>query len=432
MISCFLKGGDLTPDCVQWVVASTEGHNWHIVDTDRDFISWSISPNQGKRLKALAAKGPVMLHAECNAKRCVSIVPMVTGILPGKKKEEVWLTAHLYEPMIDDNSSGVASVIESFRFLKSQGTPEYTLRAVFAMEMYGFAAFAAQHELPLRDRVLGGCNYDGIYYKKLNLVPSGTGNPFYGNAILRLFYEENKEETSPELAFNNAAKYYDDIHLSDPTVGVNQFWPLHLGFPLWHNSFQDKNMLEKELYKGCVSVNTTLIDALANPTMLLAENAVKVLTSDLAYYGEKAPKYPSPKGYFLRRANNMLASLKDFVRPLGKAPDTTLFEEEMKRLLATLPEGEKTLPGGPIYSRACAGFPNDLRKFPPEKRNMKADFIYGAFSHILANMDGKTSMEELIERASYEEEIPTFSKEEKDHFYFVAEELAKYGYLKKE
>ena len=52
VISCFLKGGDLTPDCVQWVVASTEGHNWHIVDTDRDFISWSISPNQGKRLKA--------------------------------------------------------------------------------------------------------------------------------------------------------------------------------------------------------------------------------------------------------------------------------------------------------------------------------------------------------------------------------------------
>lgn len=432
LISSFLRGGDLTPDNLQWVTASTEGRQWHIIDTDRDFISWSISPNQGRRLRLLAEKGPIMLHCECNAKRCISSVPIVTGIIPGKKKEEVWLSAHLYEPLIDDDSSGVATVIETFHLLKAQGTPEYTIRAIFAMELYGFAAYAARFPLPLREKVLGGCNFDGSYAKKVQCVLSGTANAFYGNAILRLFCEENKGETHPEIVYRATGKYFDDISLSDPTVGVNQFWPLVHDTPFWHNSIQNKDMLDMEYYKGSAALNITLIDALANPDMALAERAVEILTKDLASYGEKAKKYPSPQRYFSRRADNMLASLKDFARPLGEAPDTTLFEKEAERILSALPEGEKTLPGGPVYSRACPGLPNDLRKFPLEKRNFGADFLYGAFSHILANMDGKSSLEELIERASYEEEIPAFSKEEKDHFYFVAEELAKYGYLNKE
>lgn len=431
IVSCFLRGAELYPDSFQWVVASTETRSWHVTKKDRDFISFCISPNEGTRLRTAADVGPVLLHAESDGKRFETKMSYVTGIIPGRRKEEVWLTAHLYEPLADDNSSGIAAVVETMRQIHSKGMPEFTVRAIFAMEVYGFAAYAASRNLPLHKEVIGGCNYDGIYHKKINFTPAGPALPYFGNAILRLLYHTLRNGDIPEVTISRTGHYFDDIWISDPTIGVPSVWPIHADMNIWHNSIQDIDYIKPDLLRRASAIYMAIADALANPSEKIASDAADAVIGILPALRAEAEKFDDKAEAFAYLTGVQRKHLADFGRILDDfavQPLLAAFDAAAQDAAAGLPcikahdEIEKQ------YRRLVPGIPCDLCLATDEYRYCDLDFMYEGFSFILTGMDGKTPFETLLRRAEYEEGRP-FSEEEKDRYRKQAEYLVKWGYI---
>lgn len=143
IITDHLVGRYKSPDCVEWCNGCTEGNHWHVIEGDRDFIGFSVSPRMGNKIRSLAGSTELKARIECDARRHTGVIPAVTALLPGRRKEEFWVIAHAFEPFLDDDSAGVTAGIELMRLLSQLGPLEYSLRIIFTMELYGFAAFHA-------------------------------------------------------------------------------------------------------------------------------------------------------------------------------------------------------------------------------------------------------------------------------------------------
>ncbi|MCM8768695.1 MAG: hypothetical protein NC911_03300 [Candidatus Omnitrophica bacterium] len=91
--------------------ACTEGNHWHVREDERPFLGFSVSPRMGDLLCSTIRKGIVVAKATSNGKLLAGEVDLVTGLLPGAETRELWLMAHLYEPMPDDNSAGLIAAI---------------------------------------------------------------------------------------------------------------------------------------------------------------------------------------------------------------------------------------------------------------------------------------------------------------------------------
>ena len=130
VISDFSFNQQDAPGGILWNTAFTEHDNWHVNADDRDFIAFSIPPATGTMLRKAVSCGEVKLLVESDARREESTFDLVTALIPGKRKEEFWIYAHLYEPLANDNSSGVASAIETARLIMQQGNMEFSLRLI--------------------------------------------------------------------------------------------------------------------------------------------------------------------------------------------------------------------------------------------------------------------------------------------------------------
>ena len=129
---------------------------------------------------------------------------------------EYRLSIFYVDRLLDDDSNGVIAGIEVAKQIMAMGTPEYSLRLIFAMELYGFAAFHAN----FKGKVIGGANLDtlpgGSHYQ-FNVVPPITTKPFHGLEFLDEFCGAFHsiipcKKTSPEC--------FDDMFLSE-IVGID-------------------------------------------------------------------------------------------------------------------------------------------------------------------------------------------------------------------
>ena len=121
-----------SPDTLQWANAATESGNWHVTAEDRPFIGFAVTPRTGDLIRRI---GNARVRVECDGRRYVGVEPMVTALVPGKSTKEVWLFAHLYEPLLNDDSAGVSTAIEVARMLMAGPKTRYSVRLVFALEM---------------------------------------------------------------------------------------------------------------------------------------------------------------------------------------------------------------------------------------------------------------------------------------------------------
>ena len=438
LISCFSKGAERFPDSIQWVVASTSGPHWHPVKGDRNFISFSISLALAERLRKSASQGDFYVLAESDGKRYEGVLPFVTGIIPGRRKEEVWLSAHLYEPLADDNSTGIAAVLESARTILANGTPEFTVRLLFGMEVYGFAAYAALRGVPLHKEVLGGINYDGVCCKKIGFYPAGGALPWYGNILLkRIFNSLTGYIKSPQLTYTSCGRYFDDISISDPTVGVPAVWPLNMDMSIWHNSSQTPESVDRKLFKDSALLNILFANLISSPVKEMVDSAVDAMTKELEDFKGKLDKYvyTSRKERFLAKAALFRKDIKHFAISSG--------EEYVEKLLAGFDEKVAVLSGNlsdcakefAILSglenlfpvRLSAGLPNDLKKVP-EKERTPIGVMYDPLAVMFAEADGKKSVKDLLLAAQYqsdEEWDEEGIKKMLDRFMF----FVKWGYL---
>ncbi|MBQ9087340.1 MAG: DUF4910 domain-containing protein [Lentisphaeria bacterium] len=416
-VSDYAMNSNTRPDGIQWCNAYTEHNNWHVNSGDRPFIAFAISPANGKKLRQSLDSGSVICHISSDARRVESTVDVVTALVPGKSKKEFWILAHLYEPLSNDNSSGVAAAIETARAIMAQGTPDYSLRIVFGLELYGFCAYAHHRgNRCLADEVIGGCNYDAMYLHpgwKIKLCNAGAGTPTFANLILQeLFDTLQGEQDVPELLFYDSfdAMYQDDSSLSDSTTGVATVWPLRLqdGTALWHNSEQDMSYIgKKEFTIGC-AINTTIVDSCVNPRMEVAQNFPA--NAGAALKKELARAVGSQKEHLLRRKDILCANAGTLDERFDEIKQrvNAVLEEEFAKLE---PQLNDEIPHSPwrdyaeliTVSRVTTGFPYDLAALPPrERRGLPGAVIYGPLGVMLANMDGKRDLATVIRRAEHE------------------------------
>ncbi len=443
IISDYLKGRYQTPDARMWVNACTEGSHWHIEDDDRDFIGFSVPPRTGDMIRFAANQpGELMAKVECDGMRYEGQLPLVTALIPGESSEEIWVLAHLFEPLADDDSAGVINAIASAAQVMMNGRMRYSLRLLFAMEMYGFAAYAATRGDYLHKEVIGAVNLDTPLTTvggTVNLIPSGPAIPFYGNVPLKLL-AESLQGIDPDFNISLAphGAYGDDQLLSDATVGVPTSWSGgDNAEKLWHNSNQDMAMVSPEmLVKGC-ALNAAYLQSLVDPDPGMLAYGLKFARQELKAAADE-PLALDKCGQLTHLYNLKMAELGDFAR-FTQPEEVNSAREQLtvyfNELLATLPES--SAPQGKwrkyaqsmICCRKTTGFPHDLEKVPKSERFELPDYvIYGPFANVLSNMDGKKDMMQLIAEAEYETGSVFSESTIKRHLTAICR-LAEYGYL---
>lgn len=440
-ISDYAMNADEAPDGIQWCNAYTETGSWHITADDRPFIGFSVTPETGKLLRGAISRGEVIAHVECDAVRFETTVDLVTALIPGKRKEEFWIFAHLYEPLSNDNSSGVASAIETARLISADGTPEFSLRLLFGLEHYGFAAYASTRGDNLSDLVIGAIDYDAMYLKKswgINFNSAGPATAFYGNYFFEEFANAlNGKPDMPQMDFHEsyATMYDDDSFLGDSTTGVPTIWPIRYGKNFWHNSKQTFDYVEPEAFIVGTAINCTIVDAIINPQPEYIKCALPLAKECLKR--EMNHVTGSAREHMQRRFDICIRDMKNFNRFVSESDIAPMIDEltafytgltaslsDEKPVSAARDLADKIIP-----TRLTTGFPFDMANVPFKQRRPLPDrVLYGPLSNILADMDGKKSLGELIRMA--EHETRQLLNDEKIHeqiqaiFY-----LSKYGYI---
>ena len=374
IISDFLQGRYEHPDALQWVTACTEGSNWHVQCDDRDFIGFSVTPRMGAKIRELAGNGNLKAKIECDGRRYAGKLPAATALIPGQRAEEVWLLAHTFEPLLDDDSNGVIAGIEIARQIMSMGTPEYSLRLIFAMELYGYAAFHAN----FKGKVIGAANLDSLppnSHNIVSLIPPISSVPFHGVKILRAMAETFHDILPLEW---KKPECFDDMSLSDSTTGVPTVWFLKSSKPdvvnLWHNSAQtDPGFLEPEVF-----ADYTALAAVWFHSVLFSTNVAAEL-----------PKFEQKE---------IFSPWRDYARKQ-------------------------------IYARAQVGLPHNLVRIPKDQRRPLPDSVlYGPMSSILSAMDGKKNLAQIILETEADRQV-TLDDGQIKKYIDALNYLADWGYL---
>jgi aminoglycoside 3-N-acetyltransferase len=455
--SC-LRGQYETPDAVSWHNASTEGPQWHVHDDDRPFIGYSVSPRTGDSLRAAARQGEVLARAESDGRRYAGEIDVVTGIVPGEDPREIWLLAHLYEPLLDDNSIGVVGSIAIARMLRQMidagaiPRPRFTLRLVFGAEAYGPSAYAAHRGSVLREQTIGALNFDGVPVKvqrsgRVALSPAAL--PFFGDYLLEDIVRGSRRALGLSLRFHESGYYGDDTLLSDPTVGLPTLWVIH-DIDLWHNSSQDTSILDLPATKKYLALYAVWLERMltldretAGPILRRAEKLAK---GRLRREADRLRALPAggqetvqAMAFACRREIGRLTDFRRILPEESLAGTLASVERYAKRTLAAierLPGGSTPAPSLPeriaadiIPARTAPGFPHDLHRIPKaERRALPGHAIYGPLANILAGMDGRKTLREVMTEVGWERGR-SLTPGEMRQYIGAVEYLTEYGYL---
>ena len=211
----------------------TNGHGdigWYNLKEDPVAPIFSVSPKKGIELIQMMEKGKVVLHGVMNTKLYDGEIYTVTATIPGKSEDEFALLGHLYEPFKSDDSQGFGVGVEVAIMLKKLiddgilPQPEKTLRLIFSMERYGYAAFFASHD----KKILAAASIDSFTCKAseavgstFSFVLSPLSCPFFGDML----FNEAMKTFCPEIPFRfNPGGLSDDCWMGEPTVNIPANW----------------------------------------------------------------------------------------------------------------------------------------------------------------------------------------------------------------
>lgn len=455
-----------TPDAVSWVNACTEGMHWHVQSDDRPFICFSVTPRVCDKLRHAANVGEVVALVESDGNRHEGVLPAVTASVPGRQKKEFWLMAHLYEPLSDDNSTGVVAAIEMVRIIKKMIAEkelpelEFSIRLVFSAEMYGFAAFADHMGGYLGDKTIGAVNLDSLMAgnpnQKLHVYLAAPGSPFFGNALLEMFVDDcTSKDNFPVAKFYESGWYDDDTFLSDKTVGLPTAWFIGREKIFWHNSMLTMATIDMDIFaRTCATIGTwiasvTTLNKEKLPEIVgragayalrhINEEYRRILTqSDCCRYADASERMKYRLQIDVERLNDFkdIASVPEIDHAINIA--TKAAEQLIEELKNKMPSAKKNETASEkwfsyastiIPSRTTIGFPYDQIKAPKnQRRDLPDRIIYGPFSRVLSNMDGKKNLQRVIQEAEWEENC-IFTDAKIKKYIGAIMYLADYGYL---
>lgn len=212
----------------------TNGHGhigWYHLKEDPVVPVFNVTPKVGIELVKLLSKGKVVLHGEMDTKIYDGQIYTVTATIPGESEDEFALLGHLYEPFYSDDAQGFAVGLEVALLLKrliDDGIlpkPKKTLRLIFSMERYGYAAFFAQHD----KRILAAMSIDTVTCEAGETLNNGfiisqspLSGPFFGDMLfdkaMGSFCADMKWKFIP-------GNLSDDCWMAEPTMDMPTNWP---------------------------------------------------------------------------------------------------------------------------------------------------------------------------------------------------------------
>ena len=212
----FLSGNDY-PDSIRWF-NGTGRFGWYPLAEDRRLPLFSVSANTGRMLLKRSETEKISLHGVMNSRIYSGKIYTVTAVIPGKSAQEYALFSHIYEPFAADNAIGFGAICAIGKAVKDvYGTPERTLRAVFSMELYGFAAFVS--DSVRASRIAGALNMDAINHKKQRLLAfmdSPLCAPWFGDWVIPEILQKELPDTTFIRQPGNLA---DDTFTGDMLCG---------------------------------------------------------------------------------------------------------------------------------------------------------------------------------------------------------------------
>ena len=442
------------PDSVAWINSAVDDSmHWHVQSEDRDFIGFSITARDGRALRSAAYRGQVWARIESDAHRHEEgEIGLLTATVPGESAREFWVMAHLYEPLATDNSSGVIAAIAIAKLIKEMiadgriPKPKYTIRLVFTMELYGFAAAAHHFGGYLGDRAIGGVNIDAMpiaeINKTLTLYVAPHSTPFCANYLIvktfRIF--EEAFDGILKIARCGHASYGDDCSLNDASVGLPTVWALHDCNPrnhFHHNSIRNADFIDVPKYRALTAGIAFLIIKTVAPTeeeiKYFSEEALSIASENM----KKAESLLGDEGEATSKMRYFYEAEKRHLRDFNKYMSDAEAEALAERLSCPEVAQDKCLPltpwqkyaKGMVARRLTVGMPYDLINFPKEKRKVLPGLLlYSPLSTILSNLDGKRDLYEIIRNALWETGTPNVDAEYKLYVNCISY-LAEGGYV---
>lgn len=398
-VNAFTENPDLREDR-QWINAWGD-NGWAYTKGSTPLLSFSVTPAQSERLRALLAKGRVTVRAAVDSRYYEGKYPWVTGVVPGlDPNEEVLVLAHTAEQGAQDNATGVAASLEALRTIrklvdsKALPRPKRTIRVLLMPELYGSLRYIEQHRKRMEATVASitvdtpAASYDlaGTEYT-IHLAPHSGKS--WADALMPRVVQAVLPARRPWHVAEHAAG--TDAYLSDPAIGVPNIWPYSgTGSVTHHNSADTPEKISRRSMGdliGMVAVylyyaasagdsdvqwlSQLMLDAACNELSVAASASA---SAHAAGNASAASFSLSRLDYIADRNEVALRSLKRLQSTAGAAapvvPRLRQFRDLQKARLADLgiqPYVSARAPGGPVVRRKRIGT-LPLDDLPPAQR----------------------------------------------------------------
>ncbi len=451
-VSDYSENPNTNPEGVYWANGAAEYGVWHINAGDREFISFQINEKDGRTLRQAASNGGVKAHIFSDAKRYESKLPAVSALLPGKSPREIWIVAHTCEPLVDDDSNGVVAsigILKALRELSEKGelNLKYSVRVVFASELYGMSAVCEYYGGNLSERAIGAINMDGFtsstdkaIHKELISREASDIPGFAGNIILDKTDENFKRNHSEIKVTKRDHSMGDDTFFGDSSIGMPTVWLLHNHYGYHHNSVQDESIMDVEAARINFAYAAEWVRAMAALTedelKEILPGAVEKANEVLETEAEKEIRPGSDakaRMEFIR--NREVCKIKNLAL-WGDADEINKEAESvtMPRAIKAAPEKIEATPWYDyaenfVFSRAMRGFPHDMPDIPKERKIMGfGGMLYNKFAEVFSKMDGVKTLRVAIDEAEWDRGF-IFTEAEIKTWIHRCIMFSEYGYL---
>ena len=207
-------------------------YGWGFTKTSSPLVGFSITPRQGDYLSNLLASGTrVRVKVLAETRYYSGQYPSITAVIPGSSSnDEVLELGHAFELGAQDNSTGVAAMLEAVATLRrlidagKLPRPRRSIRILVMSEDYGSAAYVATH-MDRMKRTIGAICMDtpagpydetGGYSFALNPDVSRS----YQDALIVRVSENYYAALGQKFPRWTPYRPRSDSYLSDPMIGV--------------------------------------------------------------------------------------------------------------------------------------------------------------------------------------------------------------------
>ena len=224
-------------------------------------------------------------------------------------------------------------------------------------------------------------------------------------------------------------EFGDDLILGDPTIGIPTIYYEEAECKHWHSSYWIPERIDPDKVRRSYSFAALWTATVA---FLDEENVrkylpgcVEIAKNKLLAFAKEDNSRPRME-YFLEGEKSLIL---DFLRAVD-CPEIAKAADELS--VTPTAEGAFSSPAldsaaNIIPQRATEGFPFDLVRLPyEERRPLPNAMIYGAFATIVAKMDGRKNLRDIILEAVWENKLALGTDENVEssrHFRPLSDEL---------